>query len=448
MARVYVDPQLKHLVKEIPDGDKIEELPTEELQRKFSDVQGQEIIPFFGAGASLPTKPPEQELPVSRRPTDVQLNAICSDFAISDPTARLLIEVALQLAQLLDARARFPGIKTPASADYEIAPSSWELANDLSEKLNLKPYQPYVDRLSELLKEPSPNQAYLPLVKSISAFMGIHHSIPQLLTTASYYAASGGEEKRFNLLKFLLARFKNVKTATYIQQKFAEHAAAYIEARNRQGLKKRDYLVITTNYDNLLEQQLLEAGVPTCVVTVKAAITNAPQISVYFPPENRKLVGNDAFDALNREYNPVKRVMPKDYQPQNKSHNLVMIYKLHGRPEQIYDTVDNVIIADRDYVDFIERNAETKLIPAIVLNRLSESRLLFLGYSFSDWNIRALYEQVIRWRIKTGKYGGETDYVVMKSYNKADHLFFNRWNDLSVLIADLNTIAPVFVKPQ
>jgi hypothetical protein len=440
MAQVYVDEQLKGTIRGLSQ-DEFSSLPEYPLfDGKLDNLRDQEIVPFFGAGASLPSKLPDPPATVSIRPTDQLLSDIYTNLKVSDPAAKRFVVVALQIAQLMDAQAR--RFAAAASTSEEAAPSSWELANRLALDLELEPFQAHADRLSELLSEPEPHEDYIAMVKSVAELMNLHHAIPQLLTTASYY---GSRRERQKLLNILNNRLKGVKTHTQIQQQLVKKAAAYVMARkDNPNLKKRDYLIITTNYDNLLEQQLENAKVPTCVVTIK---NSQSHISAHLSNATKVLLG-DACPELEQEYVPQlqRPIMSKDYNPQSKSQCIVMVYKLHGWPEQMISKAqDNVVIADRDYVEFIKRNAQTGLIPAFVWTRLSTSKLLFLGYSFADWNIRALYEDIITRRIKatssTGLGGDGTDYVVIRSYSQADHLFFNRWNDLSVIVADLETVA-------
>jgi hypothetical protein len=129
-----------------------------------------------------------------------------------------------------------------------------------------------------------------------------------------------------------------------------------------------------------------------------------------------------------------------------------MVYKIHGSLEKgvlAARDADGLVISDHDYVEFIQHNGPgNDLIPAYINARLSESRLLFLGYSFSDWNVRGLYRYFLRHRrsksaIPSPEERGrdrERDFIVMKSFGKTDELFFEQW-DVSVIIADLEKFA-------
>ena len=68
----------------------------------------------------------------------------------------------------------------------------------------------------------------------------------------------------------LLKRFSGVTQATAIQERVIQIAKGFVNARNQGSVAdKRDYLIITTNYDPLLEMRLEQERVPTCLVTVK-----------------------------------------------------------------------------------------------------------------------------------------------------------------------------------
>ncbi len=127
----------------------------------------------------------------------------------------------------------------------------------------------------------------------------------------------------------------------------------------------------------------------------------------------------------------------------------MMVYKIHGCP--LMDnrgSFDNIVISDQDYVRFIQDNGQRNcLVPAYVQNVMGPAALFFLGYSFSDWNVRSLYRNFLkdRHRIQSEKQidpdeTTDRDYIVLRSYEPGDDHFFRQW-DVSVLVTDLEQLA-------
>jgi hypothetical protein len=240
---------------------------------------------------------------------------------------------------------------------------------------------------------------------------------------------------------------------TPIQDLVATCARQFVDARNVTGVckDKRDYLVITTNYDRLIELELACRDVPTCVITVD----RHARVHVEFMPNVQDLLHltRSNYEELVKEYTEdetslAPRTAAKFSLPV-KAHSLAMVYKMHGCP--IMDEaqrVDNVVISDQDYVLFIQNNGcRDELIPACVLNQVHEAGLLFLGYSFGDWNVRSLYQQFLKGRLQylsrkmpSDKDGEIIDYLVMRDYSDSDDYFLQKWN-VSVLVTELDDLA-------
>jgi hypothetical protein len=127
------------------------------------------------------------------------------------------------------------------------------------------------------------------------------------------------------------------------------------------ALARLDFpLVITTNYDQLLERALREAG-------------KAPRVSVYKPePE----VTTDFRNATAQS--PV-------------------IYKLHGDIAQR----ESLVVTDEDYIQFVLRMSDKEPYDPVPLSLkffLTGWTTLFVGYSLIDYNLRLLFK-TLRWKI-------------------------------------------------
>ena len=128
-----------------------------------------------------------------------------------------------------------------------------------------------------------------------------------------------------------------------------------------QALARLDFpLVITTNYDQLLENALRAAG-------------KEPRVAVYTP-----------------------RLEPTtDYR--DPTVESPVIFKIHGdvsRPESI-------VITDEDYIQFVLRMSNKDPydpVPLTLKYYLTGWTTLFVGYSLLDYNLRLLFK-TLRWKI-------------------------------------------------
>jgi hypothetical protein len=119
-------------------------------------------------------------------------------------------------------------------------------------------------------------------------------------------------------------------------------------------------LIITTNYDQLLEQALAAAG-------------KQPRVAVYTP-----------------ELEPTTDY--RDPTPESP-----VVFKIHGdiaRPETI-------VITDEDYIQFVLRMSNKDPydpVPLTLKFYLTGWTTLFVGYSLLDYNLRLLFK-TLRWKI-------------------------------------------------
>ena len=123
-------------------------------------------------------------------------------------------------------------------------------------------------------------------------------------------------------------------------------------------------LVITTNYDQLFERALRDAG-------------KQPRVSVYQPePEPTTDFDNETAQS------PV-------------------IYKLHGDIARR----ESLVVTDEDYIQFVLRMSDKEPydpIPLSLKHFLKRWTTLFIGYSLLDYNLRLLFK-TLRWRIDAAK---------------------------------------------
>lgn len=135
-------------------------------------------------------------------------------------------------------------------------------------------------------------------------------------------------------------------------------------------------LIITTNYDNLLEKAFKDEDRPY-------------DLLVY--PADRRDDDSGARAMWKEHGSHRKQYLPPDELPidfENSERPIrPIIYKMHGSigDEQ---KEDHFVISEEDYLRFLSRVGNDAAIPSVVLAYLQTRSMLFLGYSLRDWNLR------------------------------------------------------------
>jgi len=123
-------------------------------------------------------------------------------------------------------------------------------------------------------------------------------------------------------------------------------------------------LIVTTNYDGLMERALEERHVD-------------------YEPVDQPLTG----------FSP-----EIEDDPRLADNSRLMLYKIHGSFSGAAKT-KRLIVTEDDYISFLTvatRHDDTVVgVPTMIKARLINSTLLFLGYSLEDWDFRTLYKGLI-----------------------------------------------------
>ena len=138
----------------------------------------------------------------------------------------------------------------------------------------------------------------------------------------------------------------------------------------------RPLLIVTTNYDNLIEKAFAANGRPYHLV-------------VY--PEREEYAGSVLWwkpGALEPEaHKPA--VLPLSLT------DTTIIYKMHGSISA-RAAWNSFVITEEDYVRFLARMTEKLAIPPRFMMHFRQSAFLFLGYGLRDWNLRVMLENLHR----------------------------------------------------
>ncbi len=139
-------------------------------------------------------------------------------------------------------------------------------------------------------------------------------------------------------------------------------------------------LIVTTNYDDLMERALDEAGRPYDLVV--------------YPTDRKDVEGSILWRPHGAD------------QPEAVTHNkfhidlerTTVVYKMHGTVDRSPIAGDSYVITEDDYVDFLSRMTRQGqgAVPAIFIKHFRTRHFLFMGYGLRDWNLRVVLKNLKR----------------------------------------------------
>jgi hypothetical protein len=134
-------------------------------------------------------------------------------------------------------------------------------------------------------------------------------------------------------------------------------------------------MIVTTNYDTLLEQAFVEAG-------------KSFELVVY--PADNEEYANAIFWWHHGSAEP-ELMKPQDIDINDLGRSNV-IYKIHGSVRSDIGKWDSFVITEEDYIDFLSRMESA--VPSAFSAYFASRSFLFLGYGLRDWNLRVLLKKI------------------------------------------------------
>ena len=177
------------------------------------------------------------------------------------------------------------------------------------------------------------------------------------------------------------------------------------------GPVRKPPVILTTNFDDLMEKALDKAGVDFDLVVYMAEGKHEGHFFHRAPGATLKLI-KDPPNAV--DIDPDKRTV---------------VLKIHGFVDREQSINDSYVITEDHYIDYLTRTDLDSLIPVKILERLRRNSLLFLGYSLRDWNLRALIQ-----RLHVERLGGNFDWWAIRV--DADDVELESWRRRDVEIYD------------
>ena len=220
--------------------------------------------------------------------------------------------------------------------------------------------------------------AHLPSGGELAEHLADNYGYPSpdkndLTRVSQYVALMAGSAPLYEELRDLLdANYP----PTTLHQFFAT-LPALLRAKNYSAPHQ---LIVTTNYDDLMERAYQAAGETFDVVSYVAEGNDRGKFLHYLPDGDVRLIERP------NEY----RDLSLDARP--------VILKIHGAIDRANADHDSFVVTEDDYIDFASYTDIAKSVPAKLGEKLRHSHFLFLGYSLRDWNLRVFFHRIWRER--------------------------------------------------
>jgi len=204
---------------------------------------------------------------------------------------------------------------------------------------------------------------YLPTASELATALASEVEFPskavELTTVSQYYMLVRGREP----LNDCLHEIFGLKQEPGVLHHYLAESA-----------KSAPLLIVTTNYDDLIERAFDAAGQPyDTVVHVTSSANNG---EILWRPHGQ----------------PPRELLSKDLDVDLAK--VSVIYKIHGAIDRDERTRGQYVITEDDYVDFLARMMRKTAIPNIFADPFQKRPFLFLGYGLSDWNLRVVLNRI------------------------------------------------------
>jgi hypothetical protein len=200
-----------------------------------------------------------------------------------------------------------------------------------------------------------------------------------LLRVSQYVAVTTGSGPLYEELHALF-------DADYPPTLLHEFLATIPAVLHEKGYPLPYQLIVTTNYDDVLERAFQTAGEPFDLVTYVAEGEQCGKFLHWLPDGKMYLIEKP------NEYSG----LPLEQRGNMVILNRTVILKIHGTVDRANAEQDSFVITEDHYIDYLTHTPISNVVPVKLMNKLKKSHLLFLGYSLRDWNLRVFLHRI--WR--------------------------------------------------
>ncbi|HEY0320940.1 MAG TPA: SIR2 family protein [Pyrinomonadaceae bacterium] len=245
----------------------------------------------------------------------------------------------------------------------------------------------------------------LPSGGELSAYLALKYKYPSadkknLLRVSQYAAIMRGSGSLYRRLSEVFDSDYQIK---YSHDFFASLPGILIPKRRRHPHQ----LIVTTNYDDVLESAFRKKKEPYDLVTYIAKGINRGKFRHF------KFLGyEDDVDGKPAIIKHTSNLIesPNDYFDLPFTDDMVptrtIILKIHGAVDrtigrnkaqanqQPQDSLDSFVITEDDYISYLAQTDISRLVPVQLKAKLMSSGFLFLGYGLRDWNLRVILQRI------------------------------------------------------
>jgi SIR2-like protein len=154
-------------------------------------------------------------------------------------------------------------------------------------------------------------------------------------------------------------------------------------------------LIITTNYDEVLEAAFTAAGEPFDLVSYfisreghRAKFWHLPNASEHY------VARRGAAAAATMEAAPWKVIASPNAYAELPPPSRTIILKIHGAVDRAGMEGSSFVITEDDYIDYLARMDFANPLPKKLQELMKYARFLFLGYGLRDWNLRVVLQRI------------------------------------------------------
>ena len=210
---------------------------------------------------------------------------------------------------------------------------------------------------------------FLPRGSELATFLATASSFPSddkhdrgdLAKVASYFVDTSG---RKDLREYLCDIFDRNFEVSEIHRFLAELSVPQ--------------LIVTTNYDDLIERAFAEAGKPFDLVV--------------HPTDRKEVEASVLWWEWKHRVDGPRIVTPNELVIDLET--TTVIYKMHGSVDRMLGKWHSYVVTEEDYIDFLSRMTNSTAVPALFASHFRRRHFLFLGYGLGDWNFRVVLKNL------------------------------------------------------
>jgi hypothetical protein len=252
---------------------------------------------------------------------------------------------------------------------------------------------------------------FLPSGGELSTYLSNEFHTPadaDLARVSQYVSLTTGTGALFGALHDL---FDHDYEPTALHRLFAELPSVMRE----KNIPQRFQLIVSTNYDDLLERAFVAAGEPFDLVTYISDGDKRGKFAHTGPDGTTRIID-----------------IPNQYGDLSLERRTIIL-KIHGAVNRAISDGegDSYVITEDHYIDYLTRTDLANLIPVTLTAKLRKSHFLFLGYGLRDWNLRVILHRIAGEQRLTYK-----SWAIQRAPTALDQKFWGR-RDVDILDIDL-----------